>query len=113
MSPDAGSQFTSIRCRRTTRRDRRGAPSIGSVGDSFDNALAETVNGYYKTGLIYGPARSGPWKTVEDVELATLGWVHWHNTTRHTATSTTSRRPGVRSRVLRCPTERPTLVEIQ
>ena len=57
-------------------------PSIGSIGDSFDNALAETVNGYYKAELIYGPARSGPWKTVEDVELATLGWVYWHNTTR-------------------------------
>ena len=48
-------------------------PSIGTVGDSFDNALAETVNGYYKAELIYGPARTGPWKTVEDVELATLG----------------------------------------
>ncbi len=57
-------------------------PSIGTVGDSFDNALAETVNGYYKSELIYGPARTGPWKTVEDVELATLGWVHWHNTSR-------------------------------
>ena len=57
-------------------------PSIGSIGDSFDNALAETVNGYYKAELIYGPARSGPWKTVEDVELATLGWVYWHNTSR-------------------------------
>jgi putative transposase len=52
-------------------------PSIGTVGDSYDNALAETVNGYYKAELIYGPARTGPWKTVEDVELATLGWVHW------------------------------------
>ena len=49
---------------------------------SFDNALAETVNGYYKSELIYGPARTGPWKTVEDVELATLGWVYWHNTSR-------------------------------
>jgi len=48
---------------------------------SFE-ALAETVNGYYKSELIYGPARTGPWKTVEDVELATLGWVHWHNTRR-------------------------------
>ncbi|BBY57169.1 putative transposase for insertion sequence element IS986/IS6110 [Mycolicibacterium sarraceniae] len=67
--------------RRTARRDRRG-PSIGSIGDSFDNALAETVNGYYKAELIYGPARSGPWKTVEDVELATLSWVFWHNTNR-------------------------------
>ncbi len=57
-------------------------PSIGTVGDSYDNALAETVNGYYKAELIYGPARPGPWKTVEDVELATLGWVHWHNTGR-------------------------------
>ncbi len=62
----------------TTPRD---AP-IGTVGDSFDNALAETVNGYYKAELIYGPARSRPWKTVEDVELATLSWVHWHNTSR-------------------------------
>ena len=78
---DAGSQFTSIRY--GERLAEIGAvPSIGSIGDSFDNALAETVNGYYKAELIYGPARSGPWKTVEDVELATLGWVHWHNTGR-------------------------------
>jgi transposase-like protein len=56
--------------------------SIGSVGDSFDNALAETVNGYYKTELIRGPARHQPWKTVEEVELATLSWVHWHNQRR-------------------------------
>jgi putative transposase len=48
-------------------------PSIGSVGDSFGIALAETVNGYYKTERIRGPATSGPWKTVEDVELARLG----------------------------------------
>lgn len=48
-------------------------PSIGSVGDSFDNALAETVNGYYKAELIRGPARQQLWRTVEDVELATLG----------------------------------------
>jgi len=78
---DAGSQFTSIRY--TERLAEIGAvPSIGTVGDSYDNALAETVNGYYKAELIYGPARPGPWKTVEDVELATLSWVHWHNTTR-------------------------------
>lgn len=78
---DAGSQFTSIRY--GERLAEIGAvPSIGSIGDSFDNALAETVNGYYKAELIYGPARSGPWKTVEDVELATLGWVYWHNTNR-------------------------------
>jgi len=56
--------------------------SVGSKGDSYDNALAETVNGYYKAELIRGPARPGPWKAVEDVELATLGWVHWHNNSR-------------------------------
>ncbi|MDX1886832.1 IS3 family transposase [Mycolicibacterium sp. 120270] len=78
---DSGSQFTSIRY--GERLAEIGAvPSIGTVGDSFDNALAETVNGYYKAELIYGPARSGPWKTVEDVELATLSWVYWHNTSR-------------------------------
>lgn len=43
------------------------------------NALAETVSEYYKAELVRGPARTGPWKTVEDLELATLGWVHWHN----------------------------------
>jgi putative transposase len=78
---DAGSQFTSIRY--GERLAEIGAvPSIGSIGDSFDNALAETVNGYYKAELIRGPARRGPWKTIEEVELATLGWVHWHNTQR-------------------------------
>jgi putative transposase len=77
---DAGSQFTSIRY--GERLAEIGAqPSIGSVGDSYDNALAETVNGLYKTELIRGPGQR-PWKTVEDVELATLGWVHWHNTER-------------------------------
>ena len=40
------------------------------------------MNGYYKTELVRGPARPIPWKTVEDLELATLGWVHWHNTQR-------------------------------
>ena len=78
---DAGSQFTSIRY--GERLAEIGAtPSIGTVGDSYDNALAETVNGYYKAELVRGPTRSGPWKTVEDLELATLGWVHWHNTQR-------------------------------
>ncbi len=78
---DAGSQFTSIRY--GERLTEIGAnPSIGTVGDSYDNALAETLNGYYKTELVRGPAHSGPWKTVEDLELATLGWVHWHNTQR-------------------------------
>ena len=77
---DAGAQFTSVRY--GERLAEIGAvPSIGSVGDSYDNALAETVNGLYKTELIYGPEQ-GPWRTVEDVELATLGWVHWFNNQR-------------------------------
>jgi putative transposase len=77
---DAGSQFTSIRY--GERLTEFGAtPSIGSVGDSYDNALAETVNGLYKAELIYGPEQ-GPWRSVEAVELATLGWAHWYNTER-------------------------------
>jgi putative transposase len=78
---DAGSQFTSLRYGERLA-EISAVPSIGTVGDSYDNALAETVNGYYKAELIRGPARSGPRKSVEDVELATLGWVHWHNTER-------------------------------
>lgn len=77
---DAGSQFTSIRY--GERLAELGAlPSIGSVGDSFDNALAESTNSLYKSELIRGPDR-GPWRTIEDVELATLGWVHWFNAER-------------------------------
>jgi len=77
---DAGSQFTSIRF--GERLAEIGAvPSIGTVGDSYDNALAEAVNALYKTELIRGPGQ-GPWRTVEDVELATLGWVHWFNNDR-------------------------------
>ena len=77
---DTGSQFTSIRY--GEHLDEIGAvPSIGSVGDSFDNALAESVNSLYKAELIYGPEQ-GPWRSIEEVELATLGWVHWYNTER-------------------------------
>jgi len=74
-------QFTSIRY--GERLAEIGAvASIGTVGDSYDNALAETVNGYYKAELVRGRAHSGPWKTLEQLELATLTWVHWHNTQR-------------------------------
>jgi len=77
---DAGSQYTSIRY--GERLEEIGAvPSIGSVGDSYDNALAESTNSLYKAELIYGPDQ-GPWKTIEDVELATLSWVHWFNNER-------------------------------
>jgi len=54
-------------------------PSTGSVGDSYDNALAEAVNGLFKTELI---RRRGPWRTVEQVELTTLEWVWWWNNSR-------------------------------
>jgi putative transposase len=77
---DAGSQFTSIRY--SERVAELGAvPSVGTVGDSYDNALAEAVNGLYKAEVIYHPER-GPWRTVDDVELATLEWVHWWNNQR-------------------------------
>jgi transposase InsO family protein len=55
------------------------APSVGSVGDSYDNALAESVIGLYKTEVIN---RRGPWRHVEAVEYATLAWVDWFNTRR-------------------------------
>ena len=77
---DAGSQFTSVRF--TERLDEIGArPSIGTVADSFDNALAETTNGLYKTECVYGPDTTG-WDDVDELELATLSWVHWFNETR-------------------------------
>ena len=77
---DAGSQFTSLRY--GERLAEIGAqPSIGSIGDSYDNALAEAINSLYKSELIRGPGQ-GPWKTVDDVELATLGWVTWFNNER-------------------------------
>ena len=75
---DRGSQYLSIRY--TERLAEVGAAaSVGSRGDSYDNALAESVFGLYKAELI---TLQGPWRTIEDVELATLSWVHWWNTTR-------------------------------
>jgi transposase InsO family protein len=72
---DRGSQYVSIRY--SERLAEAGIePSVGSRGDSYDNALAETINGLYKAELI---KRRGPWKTKESVELATLQWVHWFN----------------------------------
>ena len=75
---DAGSQYTSIRY--TTRLLDAGAlASIGSVGDSYDNALAESTIGLYKTECAHF---EGPWRTVEELELATLIWIDWWNTIR-------------------------------
>ncbi|WP_156895495.1 IS3 family transposase [Massilia putida] len=72
---DRGSQYVSIRY--SERLAEAGIePSVGSKGDSYDNALAETINGLYKAELIH---RRAPWKTREAVELATLEWVSWFN----------------------------------
>jgi putative transposase len=75
---DRGVQYLSIRY--TERLAEAGIePSVGSTGDSYDNALAESVIGLYKTEVIH---RRGPWQGVEDVEFATLEWVAWYNTRR-------------------------------
>jgi len=75
---DHGSQYLSIRY--TERLAEAGVtPSVGTVGDGYDNALAETINGLFKAEVIY---RDGPWKGLEAVELATLDWVDWFNTKR-------------------------------
>jgi transposase InsO family protein len=75
---DRGSQYLSIKY--TERLAEAGIePSVGSVGDSYDNALAETINGLYKAEVIH---RRGPWRTMEVVEFATLEWVDWFNNRR-------------------------------
>ena len=75
---DRGSQYVNIR--HSERLAGAGVePSVGSKGDSYDNALAETINGLYKAELIH---RRAPWKTKEAVELATLKWVAWFNNHR-------------------------------
>ena len=72
---DRGSQYTSIRF--SERLAEAGIqPSVGAVGSSYDNALAETINGLYKTELIK-PRK--PWRTIEEVEFATAEWVDWFN----------------------------------
>ena len=75
---DRGVQYVSTRY--TERLAEAGIePSVGSRGDSYDNALAESIIGLYKTEVI---RRRGPWRGLEDVEFATLEWVHWYNTQR-------------------------------
>lgn len=75
---DRGSQYLSIKY--TERLAEAGIePSVGSVGDSYDNALAETINGLYKAEVIH---RRGPWRSFEAVEFATLEWVDWFNRRR-------------------------------
>ena len=75
---DRGAQYVAIKY--TERLTEAGIePSVGSVGDSFDNALAETINGLYKTEVI---RRRGPWRSLEAVEFATLEWVDGFNNRR-------------------------------
>jgi transposase InsO family protein len=75
---DRGVQYVSIKY--TERLVEAGIePSVGSVGDSYDNALAETINGLYKTEVIH---KRGPWRSFEAVEYATLEWVDWFNNRR-------------------------------
>jgi len=72
---DRGSQYLSISY--TERLAQAGvAASVGSRGDSYDNALAETIIGLYKAEVIH---HLGPWRGAADVEIATLEWVHWFN----------------------------------
>ena len=79
---DAGAQYTSIRY--TEHLDLEGiAPSIGTVGDAYDNALMESVNGLYKTECIRTTVfHPGPFRTLADVEFATAGWVDWYDNRR-------------------------------
>lgn len=75
---DRGSQYVAMRY--TNRlADAGAAPSVGSAGDAYDNALAESIIGLYKTEVIH---RRGPWRSFDDVEFATLEWVAWFNTQR-------------------------------
>ena len=75
---DSGGQYVSIKY--SERLAEAGVePSVGSVGDSYDNALAETITGLYKAEVIH---RRGPWRSLEAVEFATLEWVDWFNNCR-------------------------------
>ena len=75
---DRGSQYLSIRYTERLAQANIDA-SVGSIGDSYDNALAETINGLYKTEVI---RHRGPWRSIEEVEFATLEWVDWFNNRR-------------------------------
>jgi len=79
--PVESGQYTSVRFGETLSLSGL-TPSIGSVGDAFDNALAETTIGLYKTEAVRGdsPFRRGPLNRLADIELLTAEWVHWYNT---------------------------------
>ncbi len=93
---DCGTQYLSIRY--TERLAEAGiVPSVGSVGDSYDNALAESINSLYKAEVIH---RLGPWRNVDAVELRTLAWVDWFNNRRLFGPIGQSTPGGVRAGVL-------------
>lgn len=83
LHSDAGSQYTALRFGETLLLEGL-IPSIGSVGDALDNALAETTIGLYKTECTAdgSPFRTGPLRTLADLEQLTAAWVHWYNTER-------------------------------
>jgi putative transposase len=89
---DAGSQYTSIRFTETIALEGLVA-SIGSVGDAYDNAAAETMMGLFKNEAIAkeSPFRTGPLRTITEVEVIVLDWVHWFNNDRLHSASATSR----------------------
>ena len=96
---DRGVQYVSIKY--TERLAEAGlVPSVGSVGDSYDNALAETINGLYKAEVI---CRRGPWRSLEAVEYATLEWVDWFNNRRLLGADRQRAAGRSRSRLLREP----------
>ncbi|MCS3789994.1 transposase InsO family protein [Tsukamurella ocularis] len=88
---DAGSQYTAIKLGERLQLENIAA-SVGSVGDAYDNALAESDNGLYKTECIRTTIfHEGPYEDITDVEYATAGWVHWYNHDRlHHGTGLTS-----------------------
>ena len=80
--PIEPAQYTSVTLTERLRLEDIAA-SIGTVGDAYDNALAESVNGLYKTECIRTTIfHSGPYRTISDVEFATAGWVDWYNNSR-------------------------------
>jgi putative transposase len=103
---DAGSQYTSLRLTEHLALEEI-RPSIGSVGDAYDNALMESINGLYKAECIRTTVfHDGPYKTIADVEYATAGWVDWYK--QPAPALDPGKRPArrVRASPLRCPQPR-------
>jgi hypothetical protein len=102
--PHESTQYTSIRF--TEHLALEGiAPSVGTVGDAYDNALIESVIGLYKTECIATTVfHPGPYKTIADVEYATAGWVDWYTTAAYTAPSACSPQPSTSTPTTLLPT---------